>query len=55
MTKMGLEAIYKRPQTSQLNPQHPIYPYLLRKMQIERPKQVPLSRMQVCAPAQRVR
>ena len=43
MTKMGLEAIYKRPRTSQPNPQHPVYPYLLRGMQIDRPNQVLLS------------
>jgi putative transposase len=40
MAKMGLEAIYKRPRTSQPHPQHPIYPYLLRKMVIDRPNQV---------------
>ncbi|MEL6432654.1 MAG: IS3 family transposase [Pseudomonadota bacterium] len=40
MAKMGLEAIYKRPRTSQPHPQHPVYPYLLRKMQIDRPNQV---------------
>ena len=40
MVKTGLETIYKRPRTSQPHPQHPIYPYLLRKMQINRPNQV---------------
>lgn len=40
MAKMGLEAIYKRPQTSQPHPQHPAFPYLLRKMQIVRPNQI---------------
>ena len=40
MAKMGLEAIYKRPRTSQPHPQHPVYPYLLRKMVIDRPNQV---------------
>ena len=40
MAKMGLEAIYKRPRTSQPHPQHPVYPYLLRKKQIDRPNQV---------------
>lgn len=40
MAKMGLEAIYKRPRTSQPHPQHPVFPYLLRKMQIGRPNQV---------------
>ena len=40
MAKMGLEAVYKRPRTSQPHPQHPVWPYLLRKMQIDRPNQV---------------
>ena len=40
MAKMGLEAIYKRPRTSQPHPQHPVFPYLLRKMQIDLPNQV---------------
>ncbi len=40
MAKMGLEAIYKRPRTCQPHPQHPIFPYLLRKMIIDRPNQV---------------
>ncbi len=40
MAKMGLEAIYKRPRTSQPHPQHPVYPYLLRGMAIDRPNQV---------------
>ena len=36
---MGLEAIYKRPRTSQPHPQHPVYPSLLRGMQTARPNQ----------------
>ena len=40
MAKMGLEAIYKRPGTGQPHPQSPVFPYLLRKMQIDRPNQV---------------
>lgn len=40
MAKIGLEAIYKRANTSKAHPQHPIYPYLLRKMKIDRPNQV---------------
>ena len=40
MAKMGLEAIYKRPRTSQPHPQHPVFPYLLRKRVIDRPNQV---------------
>jgi len=38
--KMGLEAIYKRPRTSQPHPQNPVFPYLLRKMVVDRPNQV---------------
>lgn len=40
MHKMGLEAIYPRPKTSQPHPQHRIYPYLLRDLVIDRPNQV---------------
>ena len=40
MAKLGLEAIYNRPRTRQPHPQHPVFPYLLRKMQIDRPNQV---------------
>ncbi|PVA08399.1 IS3 family transposase, partial [Pelagivirga sediminicola] len=34
---MGLQAIYKGPNTSKKHPQHSIYPYLLRKLPIMRP------------------
>lgn len=40
MLLMGLEAIYKRPNTSKAHPQHPVYPYLLRKMKIDYANQV---------------
>ena len=40
MGVMGLQAIYKGPNTSKKHPQHPIYPYLLRKLPITRPNQV---------------
>ena len=43
MAKMGLKAIYNRPRTSQPHPQHPVFPYLLRKMVIDRSNQVLLS------------
>lgn len=52
MAKMGLETIYKRPRTSRPHPQHPVYPYLLRKMVIDRPNQVLLSGMQACPAGQ---
>jgi len=40
MKIMGLEAIYKRPNTSKKHPENRIYPYLLRNLQITRPNQV---------------
>ncbi len=40
MAKMGLTPIYQRPRTSDPHPQHRVYPYLLRKLAIERPNQV---------------
>jgi len=40
MKVMGLEAIYKRPNTSKKHPENRIYPHLLRNMQITRPNQV---------------
>ena len=40
MHVMGLEAIYRRPRTSQPAPGHRIYPYLLSGMEITRPDQV---------------
>ena len=36
MAKMGLLLIYQRPQTSEPHPSHRIYPYLQRKLEIER-------------------
>ena len=40
MNIIGLQAIYKGPNTSKKHPQHRIYPYLLRKLAITRPNQV---------------
>ena len=40
MRRMGIEAIYRRPNTSRRHPTHVIYPYLLRQLKIERPNQV---------------
>jgi putative transposase len=40
MRRMGIEAIYRRPNTSKPAPGHNIYPYLLRKLPITRPNQV---------------
>ena len=40
MAKMGLAAVYQRPRTTVPNPEHKIWPYLLRTMEIDRPNQV---------------
>jgi putative transposase len=40
MKRMGVEAIYRRPNTSKPAPGHKIYPYLLRGLKVERPNQV---------------
>lgn len=40
MRQMGLEAIYFRLKTSRPHPEHKVYPYLLRNLNIERPNQV---------------
>ena len=40
MRKMGIEAIYRRPNTSKPAPGHRIYPYLLSNLAVTRPNQV---------------
>ena len=40
MKRMGIEAIYRRPNTSRPAPGHKIHPYLLRGLKVERPNQV---------------
>ncbi len=40
MRRMGIEALYRRPNTSKPALGHKIYPYLLRKMPVTRPDQV---------------
>lgn len=40
MKRMGIEAIYRRPNTSKPEPGHKVYPYLLRKLPVTRPNQV---------------
>ena len=40
MRRLGLQAIFQRPLTSQPHPEHRIYPYLLRDLAITRPNQV---------------
>jgi putative transposase len=36
MRRMGMEALYRKPNTSKKNPAHPVFPYLLRSLAIDR-------------------
>ena len=40
MKKMGIEALYRKPNLSRRHAKHPVYPYLLRDLQIDRSNQV---------------
>ena len=40
MARMGIEALYRKPGTSKKHPGHEVYPYLLRRLAINRANQV---------------
>jgi putative transposase len=40
MGRMGIQALYRKPNTSRKHPGHKVYPYLLRELEIERANQV---------------
>ena len=40
MRRLGIEALYRKPNTSGKHPAHALYPYLLRGLKIDRPNQV---------------
>ena len=40
MRKMGIEALYRRPNTSRKHPQHLVFPYLLRDLTLDRANHV---------------
>ncbi len=40
MRRMGIEAVYRKPHTSQGHPAHRVYPYLLRHLEITHPNHV---------------
>jgi len=40
MRRMGIAALYRKPNTSRRQPQHAVYPYLLRNLAITAPNQV---------------
>ena len=48
MKRMGIQAMYRRPNTSKPAPSHKIYPYLfLSKLPVMRPNQVSLTGMNI--------
>ena len=55
MAKMGLAPIYQKPRTSQPHPQHPIYPYLLQNLAIERPNLVWCAETRINRPSRLAR
>ena len=40
MKRMGVEALYRKPKTTKRNPEHKVYPYLLRNLSVTRANQV---------------
>jgi putative transposase len=40
MRRMGIEALCRKPNSSKRHPGHPVYPYLLRGLTVDRPNQV---------------
>ncbi len=40
MRKMGIKALYPKPRTSERCPGHPVFPYLLRDLTLDRPNHV---------------
>ncbi len=40
MGRMGIEAVYRERRSTKRNPAHPVYPYLLGNLLVERPNHV---------------
>ena len=55
MRLMGLESVAPKPNTSKPNEEHPVYPYLLRGLTINRPNQVWARRHHLHPPGARLR
>jgi putative transposase len=53
MWRMGIETLYRKPNTSKPAPEHKIYPYLLRGLSVTRPKQVWAMDITYSTPSQR--
>lgn len=51
MGLMGIEALYGKKKGTRTNPEHPIYPYLLRNLAVDCQNQAgaPISRISRCA------
>jgi hypothetical protein len=45
MGSMGIEAIYRKKKVTKTNPEHPVFPYLLRNLVIERRYQYAASNL----------
>jgi putative transposase len=43
MKRIGIDALYAKPKTSEPQPGQKVYPYLLRKLVVTRPNQVSLA------------
>ena len=54
MRRMGIETLYRRPNTSKPAPGHKIYPYLLRSLAVTRPNQVWATDITYSTPSPRI-
>lgn len=53
MRRMGIETLYRKPNTSKPAPGHKIYPYLLRSLPVTRPNQAWAMDITYSTPSQR--
>ena len=53
MKRMGIEALYRKPRTTRRYPEHRVYPYLLRGMDVCQPNQVWAMDITYSAPVSR--
>ncbi|MBA5876629.1 MAG: IS3 family transposase [Nitrospira sp. CR1.2] len=53
MVRIGIDALYRKPKTSQRHPAHRVYPYLLRNLEITRSNHVWAADITYSTPSQR--